>query len=111
MPTEAQIEAARAEFRRWWPEVSPSKDMMRAALEAAEAAVWSADMDAAPRDVELLVYTHPDDDTPVFSGRVMRDDDHARSGGANVYTTDFVARATAWRPLPQPPAETGGGDV
>ena len=36
--TEAQIEAARAEFRRWWPEVSPSKDMMRACLEAAEAA-------------------------------------------------------------------------
>ena len=108
MVTDAQVEAALAEFRRRWPEVSPSKDMMRACLEAAERAAWSTDMDAAPRDVELLVYTHPDDDTPVFSGRVMRDDDHARSGGANVYTTDFVVRATAWRPLPQPPAETGG---
>ena len=38
MITDAQIEAARAEFRRRWPEVSPSKDMMRACLEAAERA-------------------------------------------------------------------------
>lgn len=38
MPTDAQIEAARAEFRRRWPEVSPSVGMMRACLEAAERA-------------------------------------------------------------------------
>ena len=111
--TDAQVEAF---ARRFYPDHAHRLhrvvfEELRAAIEAAERAAWSTDMEAAPRDVELLVYTHPDDDTPVFSGRVMRDDDHARSGGANVYTTDFVARATAWRPLPQPPAETGGGDV
>ena len=55
MPTEAQIEAARAEFRRWWPEVSPSVGMMRACLEAAERAAWSTDMEAAPEQLREAV--------------------------------------------------------
>ena len=52
MPTEAQIEAARAEFRRRWPEVSPSKDMMRACLEAAERAT---DMEPTPEQLREAV--------------------------------------------------------
>ena len=89
MPTEAQIEAARAEFRRRWPEVSPSKDMMRACLEAAERAAWSTDMEAAPEGPSLLYL-------PVNEyGGEMTDVD-----GPEGYMFD---EATAWRPFPGPP--------
>ena len=66
-------------------------DVLRAALEAAEAAAWISDMDAAPRDGQVLLRT-PD----YIQGSV-------RIG----WPEDWVD-ATAWRPLPQPPAETGG---
>ena len=89
MPTEAQIEAARAEFRRWWPEVSPSKDMMRACLEAAERAAWSTDMEAAPEGPSLLYLPANE-----YEGEMMYVD------GPGGYLFD---EATAWRPFPVPP--------
>ena len=94
MPTEAQIEAARAEFRRWWPEVSPSVGMMRDCLEAAERAAWSTDMEAAPEGPSLLYLPANE-----YEGEMMYVD------GPGGYLFD---EATAWRPVPQPPAETGG---
>ena len=87
--TEAQIEAARAEFRRRWPEVSPSKDMMRACLEAAERAAWSTDMEAAPEGPSLLYLPANE-----YEGEMMYVD------GPGGYLFD---EATAWRPFPVPP--------
>ena len=89
MPTEAQIEAARAEFRRWWPEVSPSVGMMRACLEAAERAAWSTDMEAAPEGPSLLYLPANE-----YEGEMMYVD------GPGGYLFD---EATAWRPFPVPP--------
>ena len=89
MPTDAQIEAARAEFRRWWPEVSPSKDMMRACLEAAERAAWSTDMETAPEGPSLLYLPANE-----YEGEMMYVD------GPGGYLFD---EATAWRPFPVPP--------
>ena len=89
MPTDAQIEAARAEFRRRWPEVSPSKDMMRACLEAAERAAWSTDMEAAPEGPSLLYLPANE-----YEGEMMYVD------GPGGYLFD---EATAWRPFPVPP--------
>ena len=89
MPTDAQIEAARAEFQRWWPEVSPSKDMMRACLEAAERAAWSTDMEAAPEGPSLLYLPANE-----YEGEMMYVD------GPGGYLFD---EATAWRPFPVPP--------
>ena len=89
MTTEAQIEAARAEFRRRWPEVSPSKDMMRACLEAAERAAWSTDMEAAPEGPSLLYLPANE-----YWGEMMEVDG---PGGC------LFDEATAWRPLPVPP--------
>ena len=44
--TDAQARAGLDEFKRRWPQVSPSLDLIRAVLEAAERAAWSTDMEA-----------------------------------------------------------------
>ena len=94
--TDAQVEAF---ARRFYPDHAHRLhrvvfEELRAAIEAAERAAWSTDMEAAPEGPSLLYLPANE-----YEGEMMYVD------GPGGYLFD---EATAWRPFPQPPAETGG---
>lgn len=102
MVTDAQVDAALDEFRRQWPQVSPSNDMIRACLEAAEWAAWSAEMEAAPHAIDLLLWSPP---TSICPAKV---EVGPASTGNTVGPYSSMSRhgyATHWRQIPALPEE------
>ena len=104
--TDAQARAGLDEFKRRWPQVSPSLDLIRAVLEAADRAAWSTDMEAAPRDQLLIVET---DSAHGLSPFVTVCKWHPDAG----FCVDELRDVIRWRPLPALPksAEQEAGDV
>ena len=94
--TDAQARAGLDEFKQRWPQVSPSLDLIRAVLEAAERAAWSTDMEAAPRSEAILVRTNACHGLgPITS--VCRW--HEDAG----FCVDELREPVAWRFPPLPP--------
>ena len=94
MVTDAQVDAAMEALRE---PVLPDPDCrawVRAALEAAEAAAWSTDMEAAPKDRPLLI----EDDRSV---------EMAQWGTEEGFYTwmESMLEPKRWRYVPTPPTE------
>ena len=130
MITDAQVKAALAEWSKSFERRMP-EEIMRAALEAAEAAAWQP-IETAPKDGTIIdLWIEGEDDTVDFysltakkvKGHALR---HGRatewrwaqkgSNSPNWYSASGIGmplspyvRAVAWRPLPSPPKEAPHG--
>lgn len=96
--TDAQARAGLDEFKRRWPQVSPSLDLIRAVLEAAERAAWNP-MGTAPWDGTHILAI--DEDGHMFRAAFDAEGEcwMTYCGQPAVYSPD----PCAWRPIPVHP--------
>ena len=106
--TDAQVEAF---ARRFYPDHAHRLhrvvfEELRAAIEAAERAAWSTDMDA-PEDGETVLTHHRDDLFPVTAFRIEGTWLRQTEGPEDEYGPGkwgpLFQPPTHWRPLPVPP--------
>lgn len=102
MITDKQIEAARKAIERNHLTID---EMVRAALEAAEAAAWCDDIGQAPRDTFILAEIPPYEQPR----NIARSSETGHWFGSSDWIGKDMAKARIkrWRHLPQPPKEDG----